>query len=119
MESRRELRWRNDTKHSGRQFAEGSACIRYSDGKICLGTARVRRRRVLGWSLGTAGGLIFFCDDDGSLAAADARTGKRLWSFQASRLWKASPMTYRFDGQQYVAVATGQSVISFGLPANH
>jgi len=70
-----------------------------------------------GGVLGTAGGVVFFCDDDGSLAAADARTGKRLWSFQASRLWKASPMTYRFDGQQYVAVATGQSVIAFGLPA--
>lgn len=71
-----------------------------------------------GGVLGTAGGLVFFCDDDGSFAAADARTGKRLWSFQASRLWKASPMTYRFDGQQYVAVATGQSVISFSLPAS-
>jgi alcohol dehydrogenase (cytochrome c) len=71
-----------------------------------------------GGVLGTAGGLVFFGDDDGSLAAADARTGKRLWSFQASRLWKASPMTYRFDGQQYVAVATGQSIISFGLPAS-
>jgi alcohol dehydrogenase (cytochrome c) len=71
-----------------------------------------------GGVLSTAGGVVFFGDDDGSLAAADARTGKRLWSFQASRLWKASPMTYRFDGQQYVAVATGQSIISFGLPAS-
>jgi outer membrane protein assembly factor BamB len=62
--------------------------------------------------------LVFFCDDDGSLAAADARTGKRLWNFQASRLWKASPMAYRFDVEQYVAVATGQSVISFALPAS-
>ena len=71
-----------------------------------------------GGVLAAAGGLVFFCDDEGSFAAADARTGKRLWSFQASRLWKASPMTYRFDGRQYVAVATGQSVISFSLPAN-
>ena len=71
-----------------------------------------------GGVLGTAGGLVFFCDDDGSFAAADASKGRRLWSFQASHLWKASPMTYRFDGQQYVAVATGQSVISFTLPAN-
>lgn len=71
-----------------------------------------------GGVLGTAGGVVFFCDDDGAFAAADARTGKRLWSFQASRLWKASPMTYRFDGQQYVAVATGPSIIAFGLPPN-
>jgi glucose dehydrogenase len=37
---------------------------------------------------------------------------------QASCLWKASPVTYRFDGQQYVAVPTGQSIISFGLPVS-
>jgi hypothetical protein len=29
--------------------------------------------------------------------------------------WKASPMTYMFDGKQYVAVAAGSNVISFGL----
>ena len=68
-----------------------------------------------GGVLGTAGGLVFFCDDSGAFAAADARSGKRLWEFQANRLWKASPMTYTFDGKQYVAVASGQSVIAFGL----
>jgi len=28
---------------------------------------------------------------------------------------KASPMTYTFDGKQYVTVASGQSIIAFGL----
>jgi alcohol dehydrogenase (cytochrome c) len=68
-----------------------------------------------GGVLGTAGGLIFFGDDSGAFAAADARSGKRLWQFQANRLWKASPMTYTFDDHQYVAVASGQSIIAFGL----
>jgi alcohol dehydrogenase (cytochrome c) len=68
-----------------------------------------------GGVLGTAGGLVFFCDDSGAFGAADARSGKRLWEFQANRLWKASPMTYTFDGKQYVAVASGQSIIAFGL----
>ena len=68
-----------------------------------------------GGVLGTAGGLIFFCDDSGAFAAADAKSGKRLWEFPANRLWKASPMTYVFDHKQYVAVASGQSIISFGL----
>jgi alcohol dehydrogenase (cytochrome c) len=36
-------------------------------------------------------------------------------SFQTSQLWKASPMTYVFDNQQYVAVAAGTTVIAFGL----
>ena len=68
-----------------------------------------------GGVLGTAGGLVFFGDDSGAFAAADARSGKRLWQFQANRLWKASPMTYMFDGKQYVAVASGPSIIAFGL----
>jgi glucose dehydrogenase len=45
----------------------------------------------------------------------DAESGRRLWSFQTSQLWKASPMTYVFDNQQYVAVASGSTIIAFGL----
>ena len=30
--------------------------------------------------------------------AADAVTGTPLWSFQTNQTWKASPMTYMFDG---------------------
>jgi outer membrane protein assembly factor BamB len=61
--------------------------------------------------------VVFFCDDDGSLAAADARTGKRLWSFQASHVWKASPNDLSLStANNMLAVAIGQSVISFGYP---
>ena len=49
------------------------------------------------------------------LAAVDAGTGARLWQFQASVHWKASPMTYVFDGRQHIAVAAGPSVVSFAL----
>jgi alcohol dehydrogenase (cytochrome c) len=59
---------------------------------------------------------VIFADDSGALAAADARTGKALWSFQTSQVLKASPMTYVFDNRQYVAVAAGPSIIAFGLP---
>jgi alcohol dehydrogenase (cytochrome c) len=68
-----------------------------------------------GGVLSTAGGLVFFGDDGGDFAAADASTGKRLWNFPANQLWKASPMTYMFGGQQYVAVAGGPNVLSFAL----
>jgi len=68
-----------------------------------------------GGVLSTAGRVVIFGDDSGALAAADAETGKRLWSFQTSQLWKASPMTYMFDNQQYVAVAAGSNIIAFGL----
>jgi alcohol dehydrogenase (cytochrome c) len=47
--------------------------------------------------------------------AADAVTGKPLWKFQTNQNWKASPMTYMFDGQQFVAVAAGGTVIGFAV----
>ena len=69
-----------------------------------------------GGVLATASDVVFFCDDSGAFAAADARTGKRLWSFQTSQVWKSSPMTYVFDNRQLVAVASGPSILAFGLP---
>src|SRR5262245_10389494 len=71
-----------------------------------------------GGALSTAGGIVIFGEDSGSLMAADATSGKPLWSFQTSQLWKASPMTYSFDNQQYVAVASGPNIIAFGLPSD-
>ena len=73
---------------------------------------------VTSWGgvLSTAGGVVIFGADDGSLMAADAANGKPLWKFLANQNWKASPMTYSFDNRQYVAVASGSSVIAFGLP---
>jgi alcohol dehydrogenase (cytochrome c) len=69
-----------------------------------------------GGVLSTAGGVVIFGEDSGALMAADASTGKPLWSFQTSQLWKASPMTYMFDNAQYVAIAAGSNIIAFGLP---
>jgi alcohol dehydrogenase (cytochrome c) len=71
-----------------------------------------------GWGgvLSTAGGLVFFCDESGALAAADAASGKLLWHFYTNQPWHASPMTYAVDGKQFVAVAAGSNFISFALP---
>ena len=60
-----------------------------------------------GGTLATSTGLVFFGDDSGAFAAADAVTGKALWTFQTSQNWKASPMAYQFDGKEYVRVAAG------------
>jgi alcohol dehydrogenase (cytochrome c) len=69
-----------------------------------------------GGTLATATGLVIFGEDSGSLMAADAATGAPLWSFPTNHTWKASPMTYQFDGKQYVAVAVGANIMAFGLP---
>ncbi len=69
-----------------------------------------------GGVLSTAGNVVFFGADDGAFAAADAKTGKLLWSFQTNQTPHASPITYLFDHKQYIAVAYGPNIIAFGLP---
>jgi len=84
-------------------------------GKIAWELPQVGEAVTWGGVLSTSTGLVFFGEDTGMLMAVDAATGKPLWDFQTSQFWKASPMTYVFDGNQYVAVAAGQSIIAFGL----
>ena len=84
-------------------------------GKIAWELPQVGRGDSWGGTLATASGLVFFGEDSGMLEAVDAAHGKPLWQFQTNQLWKASPMTYRFDGKQYLAVASGQNIIAFGL----
>jgi alcohol dehydrogenase (cytochrome c) len=68
-----------------------------------------------GGTLSTATGLVIFGEDGGALMAADAATGKPLWSFQTNQNWKASPMTYVFDRKQFIAVAAGSTIIAFAV----
>ena len=64
----------------------------------------------------TASGLLFFGDDAQSFEAVDAQTGKPLWHFNTGQNMHASPMSYAVKGKQYVAIAAGSDVFSFGLP---
>ena len=68
-----------------------------------------------GGTLATATGLVFFCEDSGAFVAADAATGKVLWTFEASANWKGSPMVYQFDGREMIGVAAGGTIMAFGL----
>jgi alcohol dehydrogenase (cytochrome c) len=68
-----------------------------------------------GGTLATAGGLVFFAEDGGAFSAADAASGRVLWRFPANSAWKASPMTYTFDGRQHVAIAAGPNILAFAL----
>ena len=69
-----------------------------------------------GGTLTTASGLVIAGEDGGALIAVDAESGKPLWSFPTNQTWKASPMTYVFDGRQHIAVAAGSNIIAFALP---
>jgi alcohol dehydrogenase (cytochrome c) len=66
--------------------------------------------------LATAGNLVFTGDPQGYLFALDARTGKPLWHFQTGGAIVAPPITYALDGKQYLAVASGSSLVTFALP---
>lgn len=62
---------------------------------------------VNGGVLSSAGGLVFQGDASGAFAAYDATNGHKLWSFDAQTGIVAAPISYRVDGQQYVAVMAG------------
>jgi alcohol dehydrogenase (cytochrome c) len=68
-----------------------------------------------GGTVSTAGGVVFFGDDDGHLVAVDGRTGKHLWHYSIGQMLTASPMTYSVNGRQYVSIAAGADVFTFGL----
>jgi alcohol dehydrogenase (cytochrome c) len=68
-----------------------------------------------GGTLATVTGLVIFGEESGALMAVDAVTGAPLWSFPANAGWKASPMTYAFDGRQHIAVAAGPTIIAFAI----
>ena len=84
-------------------------------GKIAWNLPQPGPAESWGGTLSTATGLVIFGEEGGALMAADAVSGKPLWSFQTNQTWKASPMTYQFDGKQYVAVAAGPNIIAFGI----
>jgi alcohol dehydrogenase (cytochrome c) len=85
-------------------------------GKVVWELPQTGAAESFGGVLSTAGGVVLYGADDDEFAAADAKTGKPLWSFQTSEAPHASPMTYLFDNKQYVAVAMGPNIIAFGLP---
>jgi alcohol dehydrogenase (cytochrome c) len=86
------------------------------DGKVAWRYPQVGRGNSWAGTLTTAGGLVFFGDDTGSLEAVDAANGHPLWHFNTGQNMSASPMTYAVDGVQYVTVAAGSDVFTFALP---
>lgn len=79
----------------------------------------------LGGPVITAGGVVFVAASlDRSLRAFDVESGRELWRGVLPASGRATPMTYRLAGRQYVAIATGgggpfgdlQSLVVFVLP---
>jgi alcohol dehydrogenase (cytochrome c) len=87
----------------------------FRTGKVLWELPQVGTASSWGGTLLFSSGVLFVCADGGTLLAVDSANGKTLWQFETSASLKASPMTYEFDGKQYIAVAAGQNILSFGL----
>eukprot|EP00439_Symbiodinium_sp_Y106_P089754 s1_g2290.t1 len=81
----------------------------------------------MGGSINTASGLAFIAGTlDDKLRAFDTMSGEELWKTELPATGAATPMTYEWDGRQYVVIAAGgfgrtnfslsDQIIAFALP---
>ncbi|MEO8060223.1 MAG: pyrroloquinoline quinone-dependent dehydrogenase [Burkholderiales bacterium] len=93
-----------------------------------LGVALKTGTPNFGGPVVTAGGLVFIgAAVDRYLRAFDATTGAELWSGRLPAPGMATPMTYEWQGRQFVVVAAGghgeagtvtsDAIVAFSLPA--
>jgi len=68
-----------------RQDRKGSQSLDIETGKTAW-ESRICRRDSGKRTDGHCGGLVFYGDDAGAFVAADAKTGKLLWSFKRTRV---------------------------------
>jgi quinoprotein glucose dehydrogenase len=62
----------------------------------------------LGGPMATAGGLIFTAAAlDPHLHAFDADTGKEVWTVELPASAQSTPMTYQWQGKQYIVICAG------------
>lgn len=64
--------------------------------------------------LTTKSNLAFIGQPDGNLLALDAENGNELWRFQTGAAISSSPIAYRINGVEYVAVYAGGTGIPYG-----
>jgi alcohol dehydrogenase (cytochrome c) len=63
----------------------------------------------------TGGGLVFGGDVAGMFRAFDDTTGDVLWEIDLGSPVSGYPITFAVDGKQYVAVATGPSLVASAM----
>jgi glucose dehydrogenase len=63
----------------------------------------------------TAGDVIFQAIGK-IMYALDAKSGKRLAAAPMKSVGASTPLTYQVGDRQYIAIASGSTVLAFGLP---
>ena len=101
----------------GESFEKFLRAINIQTGEVAFDVPQVTTAQTASAGvMSTASGLVFFGENSGSFMAVDAANGRILWQFPTNQVWKSSPMTYMFDNKQYIAIAVGTDIVSFGLP---
>ena len=65
--------------------------------------------------MSTAGDVVFGGTVDGYFFAIDAVSGEELWHMTVGARVHSAPISYAVDGEQYVSIAAGNVVFTFGL----
>ena len=99
----------------GVDLRRGTVAWRVPLGGRDAGVASSSGMPNLGGAITTAGGLTFIAATvDRTFRAFETRTGRELWQATLPASGKATPMTYRAGGRQFVVIAAGGDGESFG-----
>jgi alcohol dehydrogenase (cytochrome c) len=104
-------------KASGRSFYTAVRALNASTGAMVWEYRREPRLtdNIMGGLLSTKTGLVFG-GDLGTFFALDSSTGKPLWSIETGGRIMAAPISYSLDGEQFVAIVAGRSLLAVSLP---
>lgn len=102
---------------AGRSFYTAVRALDASTGKRLWEYRQAPRvvNNDTGGLMSTRGGVLFGSDET-RFFALDEQSGKRLWSVETGGTIMAAPVTYEVDGEQFVTIAAGHSVLTFALP---
>lgn len=68
--------------------------------------------------MATASDLLFMCgNNSGVFRAVDAKTGNDVWTFRWGARCRQSPITYRYNNKQYVAVIASSAAANTAVAA--
>jgi alcohol dehydrogenase (cytochrome c) len=65
--------------------------------------------------LTTATDVLFAGGREGYFYALDAKSGAMLWKASLGGQISAGPMSYSVNGRQFIAISSGQTLVTFAL----